>query len=218
MKIWIVAVLVVIVVTGVACSAGEPPAETPAPTESPTPTAPVSTATPTPPLTPTPTATPTPTPTAMPTPTLTPTATREPSRGEYCLRLNTARESLREAETYSTPEFNALASEILFENEARAWEKLDNDPARQDLIASELARNIRLARRIIDLDPHPSLDFLHYEVATAADSYIEAAEVIEIATSRGERLSREVARNFFISAYRGQIAAFRALDNPRCPY
>lgn len=211
MKNWIVAVLCVIVVTGVACGAGEPPAETPTPTELSTPPPSTPTATPSP--------TPMPTPTATPTPTLTPTATPEPSRGDYCGRLNTARERLRRAEiTDESMELNALAVEIDSGLAAHAWEKLDNDPERRDAIASDLARKIRLARMIIDIDPHPSLDFLHYEVATAVDSYIDVTEALELAISGGGDLPGELARNFFLTMFRGQIAALRMIGDPRCPF
>lgn len=209
MKVWIVAVLFVIVVTGVACGAGEPPAETPTPTESSTP------------LPPAPTATPSPTPTSPPTPTpsLTPTATPEPSRGDYCGRLNAARENLRRAKTTdASMELNDLASEIQSGLAERAWKNLDNDPARRDTIMSELDRKIRLARRIIDIDPPTSLDFLHYEVAAAADRYIEVTEAMEVSFRRSEDFAREFARIFFPSLVRDQIAASRMIDNPRCPY
>lgn len=215
MKIWIVAVLVVIVVTvtGVACGAGESPAETPTPTESSTPT-PL-----TPTATPSPTPTPPPTPTATPTPSLTPTATPEPSRGDYCGRLNAARENLRRTETTdASMELNDLASEIRSGLAERAWKNLDNDPARRDVIVSELARKIRLARRIIDIDPPPSLDFLHHEVAVAADLYIEVTEAMEISFGSSNDFVREIARNIFLSQVRDQIAASRMIDNPRCPY
>ena len=213
MKIWIVAVLVMIVIAGVACGAGEPPAETPTPTESSTPTPPTPTATPSP------TPTSPPTPTATPTTSLTPTVTPEPSRSDYCGRLNAARENLRRTETTdASMELSDLASEIQSGFAERAWKNLDNDPARRDTIVSELARKIRLARRIIDIDPPPSLDFLHYEVAAAADLYIERTKPIEISFRSSEDFAREIARNFFLSLVRGQIAASRMIDNPRCPY
>lgn len=213
MKIWIVAVLVMIVVAGVACGAGEPAVETPTPTESSTPPPPTPTATPSP------TPTVPPTPTAAPTPSLTPTATPEPSRGDYCGRLNAARENLRRAKTTdASMELNDLASEIRSGLAERAWKDLDNDPARRDVIVSGLARKIRLARRIIDIDPPPSLDFLHYEIASAADLYIEVTEAMEISFGSSEDFVREIARNIFLSQVRDQIAASRMIDNPRCPY
>lgn len=135
------------------------------------------------------------------------------SRADYCRILDEARDRLSEDDDYL---FLIFELEIMTD-ETQAWDKLDADPTRQEMIAENLSHQIDAARELIAIEPHPALESLHYEVASAADIYAERTEFLQSAFHQ-ESILKDFARTQFTTMLEARKAAYRTLRTQRCPF